>query len=150
MGLGISSYLTIVHYAQGQVPLLCTTGGAVNCEQVTTSPESMIGPLPVAVFGVAWFLILLALVMLPRLGALPGAASQIWQTAQLSWSTVGLLVVLYLIYAELFLIGAICLWCSAVHVLVFVQFLAAVNDYIKNGDAIADEDEKRPPRTSRA
>jgi uncharacterized membrane protein len=45
---------------------------------------------------------------------------------QLAWATGGLLVVFYLIYAELFLIGAICLWCTAVHASVIALFLFAV------------------------
>jgi uncharacterized membrane protein len=55
VGLAISAYLTVVHYTAGQVPLACSTSGLVNCEQVTSSPESMLGPVPVAVLGVAWF-----------------------------------------------------------------------------------------------
>ena len=34
--------------------------------------------------------------------------------------------VLYLIYAELFSIGAICLWCTSVHVITFALFVLIV------------------------
>jgi uncharacterized membrane protein len=115
LGLGISLYLTVVHYAQGQVPLACATSGLVNCEQVTSSAESMLGPVPVAVLGVVWFAVQLAL-------AMAGAASRL----QLAWAAGGLAFVFYLVYAELFLIGAICLWCTAVHLLVAGVFLLAV------------------------
>jgi uncharacterized membrane protein len=37
-------------------------------------------------------------------------------------------VVFYLIYAELFLIGAICLWCTGVHALVLGLFLLALGE----------------------
>jgi len=36
---------------------------------------------------------------------------------------VGILFVLYLVYAELFSIGAICLWCTSVHVITFALFV---------------------------
>jgi uncharacterized membrane protein len=36
---------------------------------------------------------------------------------------VGMLFVLYLIYTELFTIGAICLWCTSVHVITFALFV---------------------------
>ena len=39
---------------------------------------------------------------------------------------VGIVFVLYLIYAELFSIGAICLWCTSVHVITFLLFVLIV------------------------
>ncbi len=35
-------------------------------------------------------------------------------------------MVFYLVYAELFEVGAICLWCTAVHGLVIALFLLAL------------------------
>jgi uncharacterized membrane protein len=115
LGLAISIYLTVAHYAQGQFPLACATGGAVNCEQVTSSAESMIGPLPVAALGVVWFAVLLGLLATGRANPL-----------QLAWTAVGVAFVFYLVYAELFVIGTICLWCTAAHGLVLGLFLLAV------------------------
>jgi uncharacterized membrane protein len=115
VGLGISLYLTIVHYAQGQVALVCATGGLINCEQVTSSAESMVGPVPVAALGVLWFAVLLGIL-----------AARPTSPLLLAWTAVGVAFVFYLIYAELFLIGTICLWCTAVHVVVLGLFLLAV------------------------
>jgi uncharacterized membrane protein len=115
VGLGISLYLTIVHYAQGQVALVCASGGLINCEQVTSSAESMVGPLPVAALGIVWFGVLLGLL-----------ASRLTSLLLLAWTAIGIAFVFYLIYAELFLVGAICLWCTAVHVVVLGLFLLAV------------------------
>jgi uncharacterized membrane protein len=115
VGLAISLYLTVVHYAQGQVPLACASGGLINCERVTSSAQSMVGPVPVAALGILWFAALLGLlVLVPRSPVL------------LAWSAVGVAFVLYLVYAELFLIRTICLWCSAVHLVVLGVFLLAV------------------------
>ena len=60
----------------------------------------------VAVLGVVWFLGFLGI----------GAAHARWPHAGaagalVAWSTMALVAVFGLIYAELFLIGAICLWC---------------------------------------
>jgi uncharacterized membrane protein len=113
LGLLISGYLVATHYFE-QVPLACSTGGFVDCEQVTSSAESMVGPLPVAVLGVVWFggfLVLLAM-----------GASRL----RLAWTVLGLVSVFYLVYAELFLIGALCLWCTAVHLIVAVLFLGTL------------------------
>jgi len=46
-GLGVSTYLTIVHFAPS-VPLACSSNGIVNCERVTTSPQSYVFGIPVA------------------------------------------------------------------------------------------------------
>lgn len=115
LGLGVAGYLTLTHYAQDRVPLACATGGVVDCEAVTSSAASMLGPLPVAVLGVAWFAVQLGLVLVHASNRL-----------QLAWTGLGLAFVFYLVFAELFLVGAICLWCTAVHVLVVALFLVAV------------------------
>jgi uncharacterized membrane protein len=125
VGLAISGYLSLVHALSRQVPLLCSTSGLVNCEQVTTSTQSFVGPLPVAYLGIAWFVVMLGIL------AAHGrcARAHWWGAFGLGWTALGTLFALYLIYAELFLIGAICLWCTAVHALVFTLFLAAVGTY---------------------
>src|ERR1044071_9827283 len=65
-GLAISLYLAVVHYSDGQIPLACPSSGFINCEDVTSSAESMLGPLPVALLGSIWFGVALSLVALPR------------------------------------------------------------------------------------
>jgi len=119
VGLLISFYLTGTHYFADQVPLACSTGGVVDCEQVTTSAESMIGPVPVAVLGVVWFGVFVALVLGRR-------ASSGLLNLRMVWAVLGLLSIFYLVYAELFLIGALCLWCTAVHMIVVVLFLMSL------------------------
>lgn len=121
VGLLVSGYLAAAHYFADQVPLACSTGGIVDCEQVTNSGESMIGPLPVATIGLAWFFVLLVLILIRR----EAAASKL-MVAQVAWSVGGLLFVFYLVYAELFLIGAICLWCTLIHAIVVALFLSSL------------------------
>jgi uncharacterized membrane protein len=120
-GLLISGYLVGTHYFAEQVPLACVAGGVVDCEQVTNSAESMVGPMPVAVLGLVWFAVFL--VILAARQWLPQAL-----LVQVVWSVAGLLSVFWLVYAELFLIGAICLWCTAIHAIVVVLFLMTLWD----------------------
>ncbi len=120
-GLLASAYLVGTHYFAEEVPLACSTGGIVDCEQVTNSAESMIGPLPVALLGLLWFAVFLAIL----------AVRSWWPqalTLQVVWTVAGLLTVFYLVYAELFLIGAICLWCTAIHAIVVGLFLLTLWD----------------------
>ncbi|HEX6872632.1 MAG TPA: vitamin K epoxide reductase family protein [Micromonosporaceae bacterium] len=120
-GLGISVYLTVEHYTAA-VSLACPTSGAVNCERVTSSPQSLVFGIPVALLGVGYFLVMLALV-LPAAwrSARPGL-----RAARIGLGAAGVAFVLYLIYAELFLINAICLWCTAVHAVTVLLFAVIV------------------------
>lgn len=119
VGLLISAYLVGTHYFADQIPLACATGGIVDCEQVTSSAESMIGPIPVAVLGLIWFVGYLVL-LIPTAYMSP---RQRLLNLQLAWAIAGLAAVFYLVYAELFLIGAICLWCTAIHGIVVALFM---------------------------
>jgi len=120
-GLGVSIYLTIAHYT-ATVTLACPQSATVNCEKVTSSPESMFVGLPVAVLGVAYFTVMLLLCSPAawRVGG-PGALGRLrWLRALAALGGVGF--VAWLVYAELFVINAICLWCTTVHVLAFILF----------------------------
>jgi uncharacterized membrane protein len=121
LGLGISAYLALTHYFAAQVPLACATGGVVDCELVTRSAESMIGPVPVSVLGLVWFGAFLALLLIGRQRRQPKLL-----LGQLAWSGVGLLSVFYLVYTELYVIGAMCVWCTAVHGIVAALFMISL------------------------
>jgi uncharacterized membrane protein len=121
-GLGVSVYMTIEHFT-GNTTLACSATGAINCEAVTTSPESMVfGVLPVAVLGLAFYVFMVAVTT-------PWA----WRSSrrEIAWARLGSVIVgagfiLYLIYAELFQVRFICLWCTSVHVITFLLFAVIV------------------------
>lgn len=120
-GLGVSIYLTITHFDKHA--LVCVSNATFNCEKVTTSPQSEIfGFIPVAMLGLFFFVPMLAL-CLPRSWASP---HRMVHLARLALSVVGVGTILYLISAELFLVKAICLWCSSVHVITFILFVIIV------------------------
>ncbi len=119
-GLGVSVYLTITHF--DKVALVCSDSGAINCAKVTTSPQSVILGIPVAMLGLLYFVPMLLL-------CLPVA----WRStdrrvhlARLGLAIIGVGMILYLLIAELFIIKAICLWCSSVHVATFLLFVIIV------------------------
>ncbi len=127
--LGASVYLTIAHY-DTSVTLACSDKGLVNCAEVTTSSQSMVfGIFPVAVLGLAFYVFMTALNS-PWVWRLQQTGSEQVSTA-LRYTRIGAIVagmgfVLYLIYAELIQIGAICLWCTSVHVATFLIFTLIV------------------------
>jgi uncharacterized membrane protein len=117
-GFGVSVYLTIAHYTSSAI-LACSDTGLVNCSKVTTSPESNVfGIFPVAVLGLAFFVFMLA-VNSPWAWR---AKQPLIPMARLASVLVGIVFVLYLVYTELFTLNAICLYCTAVHVITFLLF----------------------------
>jgi uncharacterized membrane protein len=121
-GLLVTLYLAAADAWRGEVPLACPAGSLANCDVVTSSPQSRVGAVPIAFLGVAWFAGLLLLLGLEeRLGPT--------RWLPLAWAAAGLLMVFYLVYAELFLIGAICLWCTVVHGLVIALFLLVLSRF---------------------
>jgi uncharacterized membrane protein len=127
--LGASVYLTITHY-DTNVTLACSDKGIVNCAEVTTSSQSMVfGILPVAVLGLAYYVFMTALNSpwvwrLQQTGS--DQLSKILRYTRLGAIVAGMGFVLYLIFAELIQIGAICLWCTSVHVATFLIFALIV------------------------
>ena len=120
-GLGVSIYLTIAHFTESALAG-CSESGLVNCTKVTTSPQSYVFGIPVAVLGLAFYVFAVAIMS-------PWA----WQAARrevhllrIASLVVGIGFVLYLIYAELFIIGSICLYCTSVHAITFVLFVLTV------------------------
>jgi uncharacterized membrane protein len=121
VGLAVSVYLTLVHYTT-TVKLVCSTTSLVSCEKVTTSPQSMVAGVPVALLGVVFFVVAGALCM-PVAWRSPSPAVRI---ARIGWMVAGIAMVLHLVYAELFQIDAVCLWCTSVHVITVILFAAVV------------------------
>jgi uncharacterized membrane protein len=118
VGLGVASYLTYTHFTQTG-PAFCSANSVVNCVEVTTSPESMIFGIPVAVLGLPFFVAMIAL-CLPPVWRARSSAVHLLRFAVVA---VGVLFVVYLVCAELLLIGAICEYCTAVHILTLVLFV---------------------------
>jgi uncharacterized membrane protein len=118
-GLALSTYLTIEHYTLSAT-LACPETGVVNCQKVTTSAQSAVFGIPVALLGLLFFVVILP-ACLPAAWRLNRPAVR-W--GRLLFALVGVGFVGYLVYAELFTLNAICLWCTAVHVVTVLLFAA--------------------------
>lgn len=121
LGVGVSAYLTFEHFT-ASATLACPDTGAVSCAKVTTSSYSTVFGIPVAVLGLAYFLTLTAL-------CLPQAwrSSHRWiRLVRLVSVSIGAGFVIYLLWAELFRVDAICLWCTGVHLLALTLFILVV------------------------
>ena len=101
IGTGIAGYLTWVHY--GHLKIVCLSGGG-GCEKVQASSYAELAGIPVAVLGLVGYILILASLLLPEGDGAVAAAFL---------SLVGFGFSMYLTWAELFRIHAICQWCVA-------------------------------------
>jgi uncharacterized membrane protein len=128
VGLLTSAYLTYEHYTDNST-LACTVGGVVDCVKVTSSQWSKLFGIPVAVLGLFFFAVLVGLCW-PSVWR-RGEAWLDW--ARLGWLTIGLGMVVYLVWAEVSQIHAICLWCTVVHVATFLLWISVMFGQILSG-----------------
>jgi uncharacterized membrane protein len=120
-GLAISAYETYAHF-NGNHLAGCTAGGTFNCSAVITSSQSMVfGIIPVAILGLAFYVVAVPLFS-------PWGWRARWRPVhqlRLASVVVGMGFVMYLIYAEL-QIGSICEYCTGVHIVTFLLFCVTV------------------------
>ncbi len=108
IGLALSIYLTVEHFTSAST-LACPEGQTINCTKVTTSEWSSIFGIPVAPLGLAYFVVMTLLVT-------PMAwARRRLDLVRIVGAVAGTLMVLWLIFVELFRVNALCLWCTGVH-----------------------------------
>jgi uncharacterized membrane protein len=98
VGLGIATYLTVVHYAGG-TPVCAIAHG---CATVQQSQYAALAGVPVAVLGVAGYLALLASLL---------RDGEAWRTASAFVSLAGTGFSGWLTYVEVGVLDAICIWC---------------------------------------
>ncbi len=128
-GIGIAGYLTYVKLFA--IEPYCA--GVGNCEAVQTSPYADLLGVPVAIWGLLTYLVLLALVLVKRtdwrgLGHPAGMATFLV-------TMVGVIFSAYLTYLELAVIHAICPWCVASAVVMTVLFVLSIVEMFFTGDA---------------
>jgi uncharacterized membrane protein len=112
IGVGVSSYLTYVHYQPAA--LICTGSG--GCETVQDSKYAVLAGIPVAVLGLAAWIAAFLLTLWN---------SELAQTLTAALALGALAFVTYLVILQLFVIDAICIWCMA-NDLVLVPLLAVL------------------------
>ena len=98
VGLGIATYLTIVHYSGG-APVCAIAHG---CETVQRSSYATIGGVPVALAGLFGYVAVL--VSLARDG-------EDWRLTTAFLSLAGLGFSVWLTWVEVGILHAICIWC---------------------------------------
>lgn len=115
-GIGFldATFLTVKHYTGGPIPCSLFNG----CETVTNSPYSQIGPIPLALLGALYYTSLLVLSII----YLDIRREKLMRIAgHLTW--VGLMTSIALVYLQVFVIHALCLYCMASAVISTTLFI---------------------------
>jgi uncharacterized membrane protein len=124
IGLLIAGYLSFVELGGG-VPVC---GPLHGCETVAQSQYSRIGGVPVAVYGVALSLLLLTLAIAwirsDRNGLLD---------AHYGLSLIGVIFEIYFLSLQVFVIHALCVWCTSYGLSLVARFLVAMVIWIRRG-----------------
>lgn len=112
VGVAVAAYLTYTRYAE--TTIACTTGG---CEAVQSSDYAELLGIPVAVLGLAAYVFLLGTALL---------TSEVARLAGAVAAVSGALFAAYLLFAQLFVIDAICQWCVASDAVIGLLAVACV------------------------
>jgi uncharacterized membrane protein len=120
LGFLDATYLSAEHFA-GSVPYCSFLTG---CELVTTGEYSMIGPIPVAYMGLAYYALIFILVMAYREC---GVRKILKYLGYLTF--LGFLFSLWMVYLQAFIIEAFCLYCvisATTSTILFILALATL------------------------
>jgi uncharacterized membrane protein len=121
-GVFVALYLML--YKLGYIgTLVCAVG---SCETVQTSRWATLLGFPVATWGVAFYVVVLAVSLYGLTDAM--ADSRRVSQALVVMTGTGVLFSIWLTYLELFVIHAICQWCVVSAILVTVLFVISMLD----------------------
>jgi uncharacterized membrane protein len=122
-GVGLATYLAM--YKLGYIgTLACTVG---SCETVNLSRWATLFGIPVAVWGLGFYVVLFGVALLGTTDRFAGAT---WVShALLLLTGWGVVFSAWLTYLELFVIHAICMFCVISAILITVTFLVAILEW---------------------
>jgi uncharacterized membrane protein len=116
-GVGVSGYLSYAYLMNQSI--VC--GESQGCDLVAQSSYSRMFGIPIAVYGLLTYIVLLGLLTVRRR---VGEAHEAYvPLAMFGIAIVGVLFSAYLTYLELYVILAVCKWCVA-QALIMAVFLA--------------------------
>lgn len=124
LGLMLSLYLVQHHYTQASETGFCDVSATISCSLVNGSSYAELFHIPIAFYGVFWFLVFLSTLFLIY------KKKVFAKTFLFAWSLSGFFFVFYLIYAE-WQIGALCPWCTLVHLDIFLLLPLSILLYRK-------------------
>jgi uncharacterized membrane protein len=124
IGFVASSYVLIVFYTLGQ-QVVCPSGSffgiQFDCGAVLNSPYSKILGVPLELLALVYFAVNMAMVYVIAFGS--ERAFKFSLQALFLWRFIGVAIVPYLVFVELFLLHAICIYCTIMHMAILIDFV---------------------------
>jgi uncharacterized membrane protein len=124
-GLWASGMVVVVYYTMKQSLPFCPEqqgpGLVVSCESVLSSKYSMVFGVPLELLAVGYFIVNLCLVYFIAFGS--QRLFRYSLRALFAWRFLGIVIVPYLVFVELSLVRAICVYCTMMHVAIIADFI---------------------------
>jgi uncharacterized membrane protein len=128
-GLWASSMVLVVYYTLHKTLPFCTNTSStgfhwpprVDCGAVLSSPYSSILGVPLEVLAVGYFVVALGLIYMVSFG--PDSTFRTSFRTLFVWRFIGLAMVPYLLLVELGILGAICIYCTMMHIAIVTDFV---------------------------
>jgi uncharacterized membrane protein len=125
VGVAASAEVLIVYYTMGQTLPLCPNGNFLglhfDCDAVLGSRYSSVFGVPLELLALGYFLVNLGLVYLIAFGS--DKISHVSMRTLFGWRFIGIVLVPYLVFVEVILIKAICVYCTIMHVAIVADFI---------------------------
>ena len=142
-GLAAASEVLITYYYLGQSLPYCTPGSFFDCAKVLGSSYSVVFGIPLEMGAVVYFVVNLALVYVIAFGK-----SILFRRALsvlFVWRFLGLMIVPYLVVIELFVLHAVCIYCTMMHIAIVADFIIiSYFLFFGKNTLFRDEDEQEP------
>lgn len=134
IGIWASATVLIIYYTLGQQLPLCPTGTYnilgfyihLDCGEVLSSSYSVVFGVPLELAALVYFLVNVGMVFVIAFAS--DRAAKITVNLLFVWRFLGVALVPYLIFVELFLLHAICVYCTIMHAAILIDF--AVISYL--------------------
>lgn len=124
-GLVAASTVLVTYYEMKTAPPFCTAGSvggiALNCNAVLGSRFSQFFGIPLEFFAAGYFVVNVMLVCLIAFGSERVFAGSL--NILFGWRFLGLIFVPYLVSVEVFILKAICIYCTIMHVAIVADFV---------------------------
>ncbi|MGC9132906.1 MAG: vitamin K epoxide reductase family protein [Nanopusillaceae archaeon] len=135
IGIFSSSIVLYIYYYLHIAPPLCTNisspfpGVTIDCIKVLSSKYAELFDEPLDFLAIIWFIINIILVLIYNYSR---NYDKIIFRFLMYWRFIGLLIIPYLIYIEFFILKAVCLYCTIMHIMIIADFIVVTYYSYKN------------------
>lgn len=156
IGIWASATVLIIYYTLGQQLPFCPTGTYnvfglhihLDCGEVLSSSYSKVFGVPLELAALLYFLVNVSMVFVIAFAS--DRAARFTVNLLFVWRFLGVALVPYLVFVELFLLHAICVYCTIMHAAILIDF--AVISYLLffGKNSLFEEDDELEPTDGEA